>query len=120
MEEPAHRAEQRDLDRLDEGIGGGGRAAGGLDEVLAELAERRVERLLIEDGFRAPGAVCPSCGRLAAAPGSCPIDGAAMEPRDDIVEEAIGVAIAQGASVATVGALARIGSHDSIGALLRY
>ena len=120
MRETARRAEQSDLDRLDEGVGAGGRAAAGLDDVLGELAERRIEKLLIEDGFRTPGAACTICGRLAASVGPCPIDGSSMEPRADIVEDAISAAVAQGAGVAAVQDRARIGAHDSIGALLRY
>src|SRR5207248_11803562 len=58
------------LERLEQGLGAGGRAAAGLDDVLEALNERRVELLLFEEGFRAPGVACPHCGWLGADPGT--------------------------------------------------
>ncbi|MGH2825133.1 MAG: Vms1/Ankzf1 family peptidyl-tRNA hydrolase, partial [Thermoleophilaceae bacterium] len=47
-----------------ERLGEGSRAAMGLDEVLQALNERRVECLLLDERFAAPGARCPECGWL--------------------------------------------------------
>ena len=53
-------AEQREaeaLERVREGIGSGGRAAAGRDEVMSVLEQARVETLLIADGVEADEAV---------------------------------------------------------------
>lgn len=99
METEDRRAEEEALERLRERMTDG-RAAGGLEDVLGALTERRVETLLLEDGFSATGGVCPRCGWLGPERhGTCPADGAEMERREDIVEVVIGRALAQSAAV---------------------
>ncbi|MCA1687781.1 MAG: host attachment protein, partial [Actinobacteria bacterium] len=80
------RREREALDRLEEGLGAGGRAAAGLDDVLSALNERRVESLLIAEGWHAPGVVCPQDGWMGVAEARCPLDDVVPEERDDIVE----------------------------------
>src|SRR3954453_8531391 len=57
-------AEREALDRLQEGVSTGGRGAAGLDDVLFALNERRVETLLLTEGFDASGCSCPQCGSV--------------------------------------------------------
>src|SRR5881227_985093 len=57
-----HGRERNALDRLREGVSKGGRAVAGLADVLEALNERRVECLLLADGFEAAGCTCPQCG----------------------------------------------------------
>src|SRR5215211_4732258 len=45
------------LDRLEHGLGAGGRAAAGADDVLGALEEARVDTLLLSEDFRAGGSV---------------------------------------------------------------
>src|SRR5215213_4195959 len=45
------------LDRLEHGLGAGGRAAAGVDDVLGALEEARVDTLLLSEDFRAGGGV---------------------------------------------------------------
>jgi len=115
------RRELEALERVGEGLAPGGHAATGLDEVLELLDERRVQTLLLVHGFTAPGFACPRCGRLSLSGAPCPADGAAPEPREDIIERAIELALEQAAQVLTVrhrpDALVEKGS---IAALLRY
>jgi peptide chain release factor subunit 1 len=113
--------EHASLEKLDEGLGVGGRAAAGLDDVLGALTERRVSCLLLEDRFRAAGLQCPSCGLLTAEGDRCPIDDTRLEQRDDIVESAIEAAIGQSAEILVVRHdLDHIAKHGSIAALLRF
>src|SRR3954453_3405273 len=63
------------LDRLAQGVGRGGRGAGGLPEVLAALGEARVEVLLVAPGLTAAGVCDPDTGLLYARPEDVP-DGA--------------------------------------------
>lgn len=102
-------------------MGTGGRGAAGLDETLAALNERRVETLLIDEGFSAPGSVSSGSGMLhAQREGTSPVDDSELVPREDIVESAIQSALAQSADVHVVRYHDDLGVHGSIGAILRF
>jgi peptide chain release factor subunit 1 len=94
--------EEREAAALDR-LGNGGRAAMNLDEVLQALNERRVECLVLDERFTAPGTTCPECGWLG--PGSdttCPVDGTELERLDDLAEAAIELTLQQSAEVLAV------------------
>jgi peptide chain release factor subunit 1 len=55
IEEHQRRRERELLDRLEHGLGAGGRAAAGVDDVLGCLEEGRVDTLLLAEDFRASG-----------------------------------------------------------------
>lgn len=120
MEKEDTRREREALDRLAEGLGTGGRAAAGLDEVLEALNERRVESLLIEQGLTAPGVICPNDGWIGATGSTCPVDGTPLDQREDILEEAVQLAITQSAQVISVRHHNDLESRGSIAALLRF
>jgi peptide chain release factor subunit 1 len=91
--------EEREAAAL-ERLGEGGRAALGLEDVLQALNERRVECLLLDERFAAPGASCPECGWLG--PGgerTCPVDGRELVRLDDLTEAAIELTLQQSAEV---------------------
>jgi peptide chain release factor subunit 1 len=118
------RRERDALDRLREGISRGGRAAAGLDDVLAALNERRVETLLVGTGFTAAGCTCPQCGWVGPLDGgACPADGAELDCRDNVVESAVELALVQSAEVLVVrdeDHALELQSHGEIGAVLRF
>jgi peptide chain release factor subunit 1 len=120
IEEDQRRRERAALDRLEEGLGAGGRAAAGLDDVLGTLNERRVETLLLTERHRAPGVVCPRDGWLGVAEERCPLDGEATAQRDDVVEPALEAALAQSASILVVRHHDDLDRHGLIAALLRF
>jgi peptide chain release factor subunit 1 len=94
--------EEREAAALDR-LGNGGRAAMNLDEVLQALNERRVECLVLDERFTAPGTTCPECGWLG--PGgdtTCPVDGTELERLDDLAEAAIELTLQQSAEVLAV------------------
>jgi peptide chain release factor subunit 1 len=92
--------EREALDRLVEAVGAGGRGTAGLDETIEALNERRVETLLLVEGFDASGVFCPGCGWVGVQElAMCPADGGKLERRDDVVENAIELAILQSAEV---------------------
>jgi peptide chain release factor subunit 1 len=83
-----------------ERLGTGSRAAVGLDEVLPALNERRVERLLLDERFEAPGTSCPEDGWLGpAGERTCPVDGTELEPVEDLTDAAIELALQQSAEI---------------------
>jgi len=120
IEEEDRRREREMLDRLAEGLGTGGRATAGLDDVLGALNERRVEALLFEDNFSSPGVLCPDCGWVGLTGSACPADGATLEARADVVETAVHLAVNQSAEVVLVRRHDDLEERGSIAALLRY
>ena len=121
IEEHERASEREALDRLKQGVGAGGRGVAGLDDVLGVLNERRVETLLIEERFQMPGMACPQCGSLFAENvDTCPADGTATERYDDIVEEAVELAVAQSADVIVARHHDDLEQMGGIGAVLRF
>jgi peptide chain release factor subunit 1 len=113
--------DEREREAL-ERLGEPSRGAEGLLNVLDALNERRVETLLLADGYQAAGVLCPQCGWLGPeGPSHCPADGTKLVPRDDVVEAAIELALQQSAAVLPLrrhdGELQKRGG---IGALLRF
>ena len=99
------------------------RGAAGLDDTIRVLNERRVETLLVAEGFSASGVFCRRCGWVGVQDlGRCPVDGNQLEQRDDILESAIELAIQQSAEV-LVSRHHRDEleeEHGGIGAVLRF
>jgi peptide chain release factor subunit 1 len=120
MEKEDTRRERDALDRLEEGLGTGGRAAAGLDDVLGALNERRVEILMFEQGLDAPGVVCPNCGWVGSEGSNCPVDETPLEQRDDIIETAVQLAITQSAEVIPIRHHDDLDGRGSIAAVLRF
>ena len=116
----ARRRDDEALARLAEEFSRGGRAAGGLPGVLEALTEQRVETLLVDQGFSAPGVVCPRCGWLGAEGSACPADGTATLSSEDVVEEAVERALTTSASVRMLRDRPELASHGHIAALLRF
>ena len=118
-------AEREALDRLREGVSKGTRGAAGLDDVLAALNERRVETLLVNQGFAAGGCSCPQCGSVYSTDGgTCPADGSELDCRDDVLECAVRLAVEQSAKVLVFDYdddnRAELESHGDIAAVLRF
>lgn len=96
-----------------------GRGATGIDRVLAALAERRVDRLVVSDGYELEGWMCESCGRLATIGRTCTC-GEEMIEITDLVEEAVEEALAQSCRVDVCTGNADLDVLGRIGAFLRY
>jgi peptide chain release factor subunit 1 len=114
------RKEAEAVARLRDAAGAGRRGVAGLPGTLAALGERRVDTLLVSDGFVTPGWRCPSCGVLAARGPSCPACATAMDETEDVVEDAIQEALTQSCRVEVCQDNADLDVLGRIGALLRY
>jgi peptide chain release factor subunit 1 len=97
-----------------------GAGVGGLAPTLAALVERRVDLLLVSDGFETEGWRCRSCRYLGHRGRRCPVCANEMELVDDVVEEAVEEALANKCRVQMVRANADLDVLGRIGALLRF
>jgi len=112
--------EARQVERLRAEVGRNGRGVAGLDATLAALSARRIERLFVSDGYRDSGWHCERCGHLCHVGPSCPVDGESMRRVDDVVEEAIEIALGQSCRVEVCVGNADLDVLGRIGGLLRY
>jgi peptide chain release factor subunit 1 len=114
------RREQALVDQLRADVSRGHRAVAGLHDVLAMLADRRVDRLLVSHGFSTPGWHCDRCEVLADVGRSCARCGAEMHPIDDIVEDLVEQALLQACRIQVCVDNADLDVAGRIGAFLRY
>jgi peptide subunit release factor 1 (eRF1) len=105
--------------RLRDAVGTGAGVAG-LAATLAALVERRVDLLLISDGYEPEGWRCPSCRYLGPIGRRCPVCANPMDLVDDVVEEAVEEALANKCRVQIVRENADLDVLGRIGALLRF
>lgn len=106
--------------RLRDSLGSHSKGVAGLVDVLAALNERRVATLLVSDGFVESGWRCPQCNTLARKGPRCPVDGGDMEHFDDIIHDAVDIALRTGCAVEVCVGNADLDVLGRIGALLRY
>lgn len=116
----AHARDELDaFERWEEEYGRGGRAAGGWRQTLEAASDGRVGVLLLAEREPRPAWRCPECGRAAAEPGACALDGAQLEERADGADLAIHLTLAHGGTLVGLGAGA-LDDVDGIAALLRF
>ena len=92
----------------------------GLEATLAALVERRVDLLLVSDGYATEGWRCRSCRYLGPRGRQCPVCANSMDLVDDVVEEAVEEALANKCRVQIVRENADLDVLGRIGALLRF
>jgi peptide subunit release factor 1 (eRF1) len=118
--EVERKRETRLVEHLRDAVGQGARAVAGLDKVLGALGDRRVDRLLVSHGFSASGWQCEPCDRLEMVGRACTRCGGEMRAIDDVVEEAVEEALAQGCRIDVCVENADLDCVGRIGAFLRY
>lgn len=92
-----------------------------LDDTLGAVHEGRVQVLLIQEGFRAPGQRCKSCGYITTQHiEKCVFCGGEFEPIPDAVELAVRKVIQAGGEIEFVHENRKLEDYGKIGALLRY
>ncbi|MGH9040892.1 MAG: Vms1/Ankzf1 family peptidyl-tRNA hydrolase [Acidimicrobiia bacterium] len=119
-QEVSRAAEEAIVDRLRNQVGAGNAGVAGLEATLRALVERRVDTLLVSDGYEAPGWRCASCRWLAVRGRGCPVCGASMVLLEDVVEQAVEEALANKCRVEVVKESADLDVLGRIGALLRF
>lgn len=111
--------EAAQVDRLRQAVSSG-RGAAGLAATLRAVNDRRVDRLLVSDGYVEEGWRCPDTGALAAVGPMSPVTGKRMHSVDDVVAEAVEAAVHQGCRVDVCVGNADLDVLGRIGAILRY
>jgi peptide chain release factor subunit 1 len=108
------------VERLRNAVGRGNGGVAGLEFTLRALVERRVDTLVLSEGYEAPGWRCGSCRFLAVIGRGCPVCGASMQLVDDVVEQAVEEALTNKCRVQVVRDNADLDVLGRIGALLRF
>lgn len=106
--------------RLRDAVGANDKGVSGLSDTLQALGARRVEQLLVSEGYEATGWRCTACSLLEAVGPRCRACDGEMEHLDDVVEEAIQEAMSQSCHVEMCVENADLDVLGRIGALLRY
>jgi hypothetical protein len=81
---------------------GHGRLAAGLEKVLDAANLFLMRRLLLDNELSSPGYVCRDHHFLALKAGSCPFDGRALLPAENVVDELVEIARLHGVEVMLV------------------
>jgi peptide chain release factor subunit 1 len=105
------------LARWKEQLGRQMRATAGWHDTLEAASDARVDVLLAAQGADETAYRCPACLRAAAEPGTCPLDGAELEPHRAL-DLAVHQTLVHGGSVLSLDE--RRDGLDSVGALLRF
>jgi len=121
VEEAVERAKDAAaVERLRQAVGTGSGGVAGLDAVLDALVARRVDTVLVSEGFEAPGWRCAGCAWVGTMGRRCPLCGEEMDQVDDVVEEALEEALAQACRIRFCRDNADLDVLGRVGALLRY
>ena len=120
LEEARARRVEETLERWREEAGKGGRASSGWAQTLEAASDGKVELLLFRDGASREVWECPACGRLMAEAGECPLDGTALEQRDEGLDPTVHRVLAYGGTVLAVQDRPDLDPVEGIGALLRF
>jgi peptide subunit release factor 1 (eRF1) len=99
---------------------GSASAVAGLEPTLTAVYEKRVETLLVSQGYAVEGWRCTSCDFIATVGRRCRMCGSEMHLVEDVVEEAIEDALGQNCRVEFCDDNADLDVLGRIGALLRF
>ncbi len=115
---------QREKRLVEAVITGASKGQGGivhLDDTLSAAHEGRVQTLLVQEGYRAPGYRCQGCGYLTTQSlDTCPFCGESFEEIPDAVELVVQNIMRQGGEIEFVDDNEALEEYGNIGALLRY
>jgi peptide subunit release factor 1 (eRF1) len=120
----AERAQEMEkVERLITSAAKGERAVITFPETLTAFNQDRVRELVYAEGFSAAGGVCERCHMMFPAHDvNCEICGMPVKPAEDLIENTIGRALAEGAAVEQLRGQAaeKLREAGGIGAFLRF
>lgn len=92
----------------------------GLDDTLQAVSDKRVEALIISDGYRWPGYVQESSGYVVANLARSPLTESELSEVEDVIDVAVAHTVAQGGHVEIIAEHPALEAAGRIGAILRY
>lgn len=98
----------------------GGQAVLGLDDTLEAISNRRVQTLVVSDGFQMPGFVEHNSGFIVANLAKSPLSERELTAADDVINDAFTFCLNQGGQVEVISDNADLDNAGKIGALLRF
>ncbi len=115
------RREQRLVENIITNAAKGNQAVAGLGATLEMVNAKRVQTLVIADGYRQPGYRCPDCELLSVkADLNCGGCGKKTELVEDVIEEAVNIVLRHRGGVEVIRDNPAFEKAGSVGALLRY
>ena len=109
------------IQQIQEYAGAGGRGTIGLSATIEALNEQKVHILLVQEGFKEPGAECPNCGLLIAERrDTCPACNEPVKPVENIVDSAIQKAFELGSNVEVATEYDKLKPIQWIGSIMYY
>lgn len=98
----------------------GSNAVLGLDDTLQAICNKRVQTLIISDGYRTPGYVHEESGFVVANLAKSPLSDEEMTEVSDVIDAAVAQTMAQGGHVEVIADNPDLEEVGCIGAILRY
>lgn len=98
----------------------GGTAVIGLDDTLQAASDKRIQTLIISDGYRAPGYMDGKSGFIVANIARSPMNEQELIEVDDVVDLAVSSTISQGGHIEIINDNPGLEQAGRIGAILRY
>ncbi len=92
----------------------------GLDDTLQAVSDKRVEALVISDGYRYPGYVHETSGYVIANLARSPLAENELAEVEDVIDAAVAQTVAQGGHVEIITEHPALEAAGRIGAILRY
>jgi peptide subunit release factor 1 (eRF1) len=112
--------EQKLVERMITLAAKGGNAVTGLDDTLEAVSHKRVDTLILSDGFRAPGYVHGESGIVIANLARSPLSDEELTEAADVIDEAVAQTMANGGYVEVISECPPLEEAGRIGAILRY
>ena len=98
----------------------GGTAVIGLDDTLQAVSEKRVQTLIISDGYRYPGYVDADSGFVIANLAKSPLSDEDLTAVDDVIDAACATTMNNSGHVEVIRDNEQLDNAGRIGAILRY
>lgn len=118
--EAEHMAEREAVNDLRNALAHQGKAVVGVADVIKATNEKRVEKLILIQGFNTPGAFCANCNTLSLPMKRCPNCQTVTRPLEDVIESIVDNVFMEDGNVEFVEESIDLLALGSVGAILRF
>lgn len=112
--------EKKLIDELITSSAKGDHAVVGLDNTLQAICDKRVQLLVLSDGYQTPGYVQEESEFVVANLAKSPLSAQELTAVDDVIEAAVNLTLAQGGKIEVINGSEELNRVGRIGAILRY